>query len=226
MKAKHFAWAGVLAVAVLAAAMIVRPGESVSADEQQKAASQGSLFSRLTAPRRETAVLPEGTSIPVRLSQGISTEKNNAGDRFSATLDAPLIVNGKTLAPRGAEVSGILTQVADAGRVEGRASLTMVLRDLVIEGDDYSLTTQPLTLIARSTKKRDAAVIGGSAAAGALIGAIAGGGKGAAIGAGVGGGSGTGYVLATKGEPVAYGPEARFTFRLSEPLELPVYETK
>jgi hypothetical protein len=39
----------------------------------------------------------------------------------------------------------------------------------------------------------------------------------------VGGGSGTGYVLATKGEPVAYGPETRFTFSLTEALDLPVY---
>ena len=80
-----------------------------------------------------------------------------------------------------------------------------------------------MTLVARSTRKKDATVIAGGAALGAAIGAIAGGGKGAAVGAGVGGGSGTGYVLATKGEPVEYGPETRFTFALSQPLDLPVY---
>jgi len=223
MTKKHFLWAGgIAAAAVLAGILIARPGSTVSADEQ-KAAPRESFFSRLTGPRREMLVVPEGTSIPVRLAQGVSTEKNNAGDPFTATLDGPLVVNGKTLAPRGSGVSGLLTDVIDSGRVEGRASLTMVLRRLTIDGEDYSLTTQPLTLVARSTKKKDAAIIGGSAVAGAVIGAIAGGGKGAAIGAGVGGGSGTGYVLATKGDPVAYGPETRFTFRLTEPLELPVY---
>ena len=225
MTKKNFFWAGGIAAALLAGILIARPGSTVSADEQ-KAAPQESFLSRLTGPRREIAVVPEGTSIAVRLSQGISTTKNNAGDPFSASLDGPLVVNGKTLAPRGSVVSGMLTDVVDAGRVEGRASLTMVLRRLTVDDKGYSLTTQPLTLVARSTKKKDAAIIGGSAAAGALIGAIAGGGKGAAIGAGVGGGSGTGYVLATKGDPVAYGPETRFTFRLSEPLELPVYNNK
>ncbi|HEV2762635.1 MAG TPA: hypothetical protein VGV38_06540, partial [Pyrinomonadaceae bacterium] len=44
----------------------------------------------------------------------------------------------------------------------------------------------------RSNRKRDAVFIGGGAATGALIGAIAGGGKGAAIGAILGGGLGTG----------------------------------
>jgi hypothetical protein len=108
--------------------------------------------------------------------------------------------------------------------VKGVASLTMELQTLVVDGKEYDLETLPLTRVARNTRKKDAAIIGGGAAAGAVIGAIAGGGKGAAIGAGVGGGSGTGYVLATKGQPVAFGPEARFTFYLDKPLELPVYQ--
>jgi hypothetical protein len=223
---KHLFWAGGIAsVIILAGVLIARPGSTVSADEKDegKATAQESFLSRITGPRREKAVVPEGSRLAIRLSQGISTERNNAGDPFSATLDGPLVVNGKTLAPAGSVVSGMLTDVVDSGRVEGRASLTMVLRRLDVDGKDYSLNTDPLTLVARSTKKKDAAIIGGAAAAGAVIGAIAGGGKGAAIGAGVGGGSGTGYVLATKGVPVAYGPETRFTFRISEPLELPVY---
>ena len=168
-------------------------------------------------------MVPAGTRIAVRLEHGISTKKNTSGDEFTASLDGPLTVNGKVAAPRGSTVTGLLTDVTDAGRVEGRASLTMVLRKLAVGDEEYTLSTQPMTFVAKSTKKKDAAVIGGAAAAGAVIGAIAGGGKGAAIGAGVGGGSGAGYVLATKGEPVAYGPETRFTFSLTEALDLPVY---
>jgi hypothetical protein len=160
----------------------------------------------------------------VRLNHAISTEKNSPGDQFTASLDRPLIVDGKVVAPAGSKVVGQLTQVREAGRVQGRASLTMVLRELVLENGKYDLKTQPLTLVARSTKKKDAVIIGGGAVAGAIIGALAGGGKGAAIGAGVGGGSGTGYVLATKGKAVAYGAETRFTFALTEPLQLPVYK--
>jgi hypothetical protein len=222
---KHFliAGGGLAAIAVLAGVLLSRNSSTVSADAQPAAQNQ-SFFSRLSAPRQEILTVPGGTRIAVRLEQGISTEKNNAGDTFGATLDGPLVANGKTLAPAGTKVTGLLTDVTEAGRVEGRASLTMTLRHVFVSNKDYTLSTQPLTLVARSTKKKDAAIIGGSAAAGALIGAIAGGGKGAAIGAGVGGGSGTGYVLATKGEPVAYGPETRFTFALTEPLDLPVYK--
>ena len=220
-KSIFIASGAVAGIAVLTAALIGRPGSTVSADAQSDSQSKG-FFARLTSPRRQLVMVPAGTRIPIRLQQGISTEKNNAGDTFAATLDAPLTVDGKTLAPAGTRVEGLLTNVVDSGRVEGRASLTMILRHMTVGGDDYTLSTQPLTLAARSTKKKDAKIIGGSAAAGAVIGAIAGGGKGAAIGAAVGGGSGTGYVLGTKGDPVAYGPETRFTLVLTEAMDLPV----
>jgi hypothetical protein len=211
----------VAGLAVLAAALTGRPGGTVSANAQPGAKDEG-FFARLTGTRQELLMVPSGTHIAIRLQQGISTERNNPGDTFAATLDGPLTVNGKTLAPAGTAVEGLLTDVTDSGRVQGRASLTMVLRHMTLGGEDYTLSTQPVTLVARSTQKKAVKIIGGTAAAGALIGAIAGGGKGAAIGAAVGGGSGTGYVLATKGEPVAYGPETRFSFVLTEAIDLPV----
>lgn len=217
------AGSGVVALTLLSYAMIARQGENVAASDEPASSEKKSFLERITGPlRQETAAVPAGTRIHVRLEQAVNSERNSAGDTFTAWLDGPLTREEKVLAPSRSKVYGMLTQVTPSGRVKGRASMTMVLRKLVVNGKEYDLNTQPLGLAARSTKKKDAAIIGGAAAAGAAIGAIAGGGKGAAIGAGVGGGSGTGYVLATKGEPVAYGPEARFTFTLTEPVELPV----
>jgi hypothetical protein len=173
---------------------------------------------------RQTTRMPAGTRIHVRLDDSISTERNSSGDRFAASLDGPLMADRRVLAPSRSRILGELVSVKESGRVSGRARLTITLKKLVVGSKEYDLETYPLTLVASSTVKRDAGVIAGSAAAGAAIGAIAGGGKGAAIGAGIGGGSGTGYVLATKGAPVAHGPESRFAFTLSQPLELPVYD--
>lgn len=216
------AGAGIAAAAVLSYSLLYQGDPSASADSASPSGTR-SFFSRLSrGPERMT--LPTNTKIPIRLEHAISSEKNSPGDTFTGWLDGPLMVDGKVVAPSHSMIVGQLRQVQESGRVQGVASLTMVLQRLVVDGQEYDLETLPLTRVARQTRKKDAAIIGGSAAAGAVIGAIAGGGKGAAIGAGVGGGSGTGYVLATKGEPVAYGPEARFTFYLSQPLELPVYE--
>ena len=216
------AGAGIAATAVLSFSLLNQGDPSASADSASPAENE-SFFSRFSRePERVT--LPANAKLPIRLEHAISSEKNSSGDTFTGWLDGPLTVDGKLLAPSHSKIIGRLTQVKDSGRVEGVASLTMVVEKLVVDGKEYDLETLPVARAARRTRKKDAAIIGGSAAAGAVIGAIAGGGKGAAIGAGVGGGSGTGYVLATKGEPVAYGPEARFTFFLSQPLEMPVYQ--
>lgn len=219
------AGAGIAAAAALGWTLMDRGEATVAADGSSTSpAEHRSFFARLTGGPEEIT-LPAETKISIRLEQGISTKKNSAGDTFTGWLDGPLTVNGKTLAPSHSKVAGKLTQVKDAGRVEGLASLTMVLHTLEVDGEEYDLETLPLSRVARNTKKKDAAIVGGGAAAGAIIGAIAGGGKGAAIGAGVGGGSGAGYVLATKGEPVEFAPETRLTFYLSGPLRLPVYES-
>ncbi len=209
----------IAAATVVSFAMMNRPRSSVEADHPP-AQQQNSIASRIFGP--ETVTAPAGTKIYIRLEQAIHSERNSPGDQFTASLNGPLVMDGKVLAPSRSKVIGRLTDVKPSGRVEGRARVTMVLAKLMVDGTDYDLETQPLTLVARSTQKKDAAVIAGGAAAGAVIGAITGGGKGAAIGAGVGAGSGTGYVLATKGAPVAYGPESRFSFTLSSPVELPV----
>lgn len=214
----------VAAAALLSFALLGRRDNPVQASAGRAAGEPTSLLSRIAAPLGPQKItVPAGTRIRIRLEEPISTERNSSGDSFQASLEGPLLVSDKLLAPSRSSIEGQLIQVTESGRVKGRASLTMVLRKMYVDGKEYDLRTESLTLVARSTKKKDAAVIAGSAAVGAAIGAIAGGGKGAAIGAGVGGGSGTGYVLATRGEAVAYNPEARFTFTLAEPVQLPIY---
>ena len=105
--------------------------------------------------------------------------------------------------------------------MKGRASIELTLTEIMRgNGDSLNIATKPYSAVAESTKKRDAAIIGGGAGVGAAIGAIAGGGKGAAIGAAVGGGAGTGTVLATKGKEIHYSPETRIPFTLTTSIEI------
>jgi hypothetical protein len=50
--------------------------------------------------------LPAGTLIPVRINQWLSSDRNHAGDTFSAVLDQPLVVHGWVVARRGQTVIG------------------------------------------------------------------------------------------------------------------------
>jgi hypothetical protein len=137
-----------------------------------------------------------------------------------ASLAEPVIVDGKMIFEKGMKVRGKVVDVQESGKVKGRASIRLVLTDIVRDGANVPVQTKPFVAVAEDTKKRDAAVVAGGAGVGAAIGAIAGGKKGAGIGALIGGGAGTGTVLATKGKDLTYPPETRLSFTLAIPLEI------
>jgi hypothetical protein len=164
--------------------------------------------------------VPAETPLEVLLDGSLSSDKSSAGDKFEASLAAPLVVDGATLLEKGAKFHGRVVAAEGSGRVKGLASLTLVLTDVVHEGKTTPITTKNWALEAESTKKKDGVIVGGAAAVGTAVGALSGGKKGAAEGAAVGAGAGTGAVLVTKGKEVELGPEAKLKFTLEKPVSL------
>ncbi len=168
-------------------------------------------------PRQVT--LNAGMLLPVRLIDGLTSERNNPGDTFTGSLDQPLVVDGLVIAERGARVEGRVVASDRGGKVSGVAALSVELTRIHLsDGQIISVRTDSFERKAEQAHKTDAAKIGGGAALGAIIGAIAGGGKGAAIGAGVGGGAGAGDVLLTRGKAATLPSETRISFRLNAPV--------
>lgn len=160
--------------------------------------------------------LNAGALLPVRLIEGLSTERNNPGDMFTGTLEQPLIADGWVIAERGARVEGRVVSADKGGKISGVATITVELtRVHLSDGQTLSIRTENFAKRAEATHGRDAAKIGAGAAIGAAIGAIAGGGKGAAIGAGAGGAAGTADVLLTRGHAATLPSETHISFRLS-----------
>jgi hypothetical protein len=154
--------------------------------------------------------------VAVRLIETVSSDKNHPGDTFTGTLDAPLVVDGLVLAERGARVEGKIVQSQQAGRIKGLSSIALALtRVNLSDGQRVEISTDSFTKMGPQSRMADAEKIGGGAALGAIIGAIAGGGKGAAIGAGVGGAAGTGTVAATRGKPAVLPSETKISFRIN-----------
>ena len=164
--------------------------------------------------------LPEGTNIVVRMIDGVDSEVNRVGQTFAASLDEPVLLNGETVIPRGADVVVKLTDAAESGKLAGRSELTLDLVSVKVNGKVVDVNTETVSRESSSRGKRTAKVLGGTVALGAIIGAIAGGGKGAAIGAGAGAATGVGVEVLTHGQRVKIPSETRLTFVLETAVRL------
>ena len=170
------------------------------------------------APHKVT--LNAGMLIPVRLVDGLSSDRNVAGDTFTGTLDHELVVDGFIIAERGARVEGRVVASDHGTRIKGDAAIAVELTRIhTTDGQNVAIQTDSFERHSTANHNMDAAKVGGGAVLGAIIGAIAGGGKGAAIGAGAGGGAGAGDVLLTR-KPATLPSEMRIRFRLRSPVTL------
>lgn len=159
--------------------------------------------------------LRSGILLSARTVEGLSSERNQIGDTFTATLDQPLSVDGWVIAERGARLEGKIVQSQRAGRVKGLSNLAIELTQLVTsDGQRIPIQTETFEKRGESSTGQDAAKVGAVAAIGAAIGAIAGGGKGAGIGAAAGGAAGAGDVMLTRGKPAVLPAETHINFRL------------
>ena len=159
--------------------------------------------------------LRAGMLLSARTVEGLSSERNQIGDTFTATLDQPLSVDGWVIAERGAHLEGKIVQSQRAGRVKGLSNLAIELTQLVTsDGQRVPIETETFEKRGESSTGQDAAKVGAVAAIGAAIGAIAGGGKGAGIGAAAGGAAGAGDVMLTRGKPAVLPAETHVRFRL------------
>ncbi len=169
-------------------------------------------------PPPQKVTIPAGTTLAVRLVDGIDSEKNQTGETFRATLNSPLSAEGDIAIPSGYDVEGHLVEVKSAGKFAGQSVVVMQLDRISVGGKSYSIQTDQYKREGSSRGKNTAAKVGAGAAIGAIIGGIAGGGKGAGIGAAAGGGLGGGVQAATKGQQIKLPSETVVNFTLQNPL--------
>ncbi len=164
--------------------------------------------------------IPVGTLITVRMIDKVDSEQTRLGQTFRASIDEPILVNGQSVIPRGADADVKLVEDKESGKFEGRTVLTLVLQRVMVNNRMVDVTTGDVTKESSSRGSRTAKVVGGTTALGAIVGALAGGGKGAAIGAASGAAVGGTAEAVTKGQVVKIPAETRLTFTLQQPVQL------
>jgi len=170
----------------------------------------------------DPVALPEHTAIRVTLDQALASNQSRPGDHFDATVSEPVVVDGKTVIPQGAHAEGLVVDAQQSGRLKGRARLQLALQTVDVDGRNYNVRTLSHPRIGRDHKKRNWEWIGGSAAGGAVIGALAGGGTGALIGGPVGAGAGATVALVTGKKDIKLRAETPLKFELAEPVTIKV----
>jgi len=169
-----------------------------------------------SAPKR--LIIDQGTQLAVRLIDPIDSERNQTGDTFHATLNAPLTSDGEQAVPAGTELTGHLVDVKSAGKFAGQSVVVLQLDSLSSGGKTYSLQTDQYRKEGKARGKNTAEKVGGGAILGGVIGAIAGGGKGAVIGTAAGAGVGGGAQAASKSQQIKLPSETVLNFTLQAPI--------
>lgn len=187
----------------------------VALPPQLRSGPQTTAATNAPAPPEPAAlVIPASTPIRVRLGETLDTKRNRAGDKFTATLAEPIVIEGETVLPKGTSFSGHVTEARTSGRFKGKALMGLSLDSFQLNGQEYKIATTGTERLSKGHKKRNWGFIGGGAAGGAGIGALAGGPVGALIGAGAGAAAGTGVAAFTGKKNVTIPVETAITFRL------------
>ncbi len=171
--------------------------------------------------RYETVTVPRSTEFEATLNQELSTKRNRAGDRFTATLDRPVTDGRLVLIPAGATIHGKVT-AAGKSRDSGQKELRVVVTSISVRGRTYPVAatiTETRARTKRTSVGETALKIGIGTAAGAILGRVIGGdSEGTLIGAAVGAVVGTAVAIGTHGSEAILDQGSVLRFRLDEPL--------
>lgn len=205
---------------------IILAGCAKSATPDSASSPSGSSPAASSSEKKEASsrpralVVPADTEITVVLDQAIGSKTSSTGQTLTATVAAPIDIEGRVAIPKGARAIGRVKEAKAAGHFKGGAVLELALTSVTINDKQYEIQTSAPALTTKGKGKRTAAMVGGGAGGGAAIGAVAGGGKGAAIGALVGAAAGVGGAGLTGNRDITLPAETALTFKLLQPLEI------
>jgi hypothetical protein len=157
--------------------------------------------------KNENQEFARGTPVYIRLQHTISSATAEPGDSFTAVLDEPMMLEGKTMIPEGTEISGHVVAARKSGPMHRPGYLRLTLSSLNINGKNVAIQTSSIFIEGGIFNHRNIAYIGGGTGAASLI---------------RGDHDGTGHNAAyvTGKQEVGFTAERRMGFRLLQPLTI------
>jgi hypothetical protein len=170
-----------------------------------------------------TLEAPSGTELVVRTVERIDSKTAGPDQIFSAIVEQAVTdASGRVIIPESSSAQLVIRNVS-AGGATGSPEMVLDVQSITVDGRKYDVSTSDLTQDSNrgiGTNSRTATTVGGGAAVGTIIGAIAGGGKGAVIGGLIGAAGGAATQVLTKGQNVHVPAETVLRFRLDKTVTL------
>jgi hypothetical protein len=114
-------------------AAAAKPAATAKPAAAKPAAAKHAVANKPPEPTTMVTV-PKGTAISATVGQTLATDKNKVGDLFAATLTTPVELEGMTVIPKGAKVTGRIVKVK-------KHELKVTLASVVVHGKSYDLET-------------------------------------------------------------------------------------
>lgn len=173
-----------------------------------------------------SVTLDAGTRIQADLQQELSTRNNSEGDEFSATVAASVTRGDTVVVPSGAVLHGTVTAVQSRSE-DAAAVLTVDFTSLEVRGEERPISARLVSANpeerSNSSTAEDAARVGLSAAAGAILGkVVTGEDEGVVVGGAAGAAAGTAIVLGNRESWAVLPAGSRITVELTGPHQVPV----
>ena len=173
----------------------------------------------LTKPTVEKTV-PSGTVLKLEMVDSVSSADSTPGDTFEARVAEDVVVDGKVAIPASSTVSGRIVTARGLKAIGGRALLSLEFNSVETPSGEVPIQAT-WSREGKSETKKDAAIIGGSAAGGALLGRVmdkSHEAKGTLVGGLIGGAAGTAIAAGTKGEEIQLPSGTQLTVHLQSPV--------
>jgi len=205
-------------------------------------------FAQQNAPEvlKEGITVPEGTVIPITLTDYLNTRNSQVGDAFYAETVYPIWIQQTLVIPKGSNIRGTVTEVVRPGRIKGKGRLTARFDDILLpNGVCVAMSAAFRGIhgpgeekVARGAESvegggsvgEDVETIIGTTSSGTVLGTLIGGvssgrpGTGAAIGAAAGAAAGLAQVLFSRGRELVIEPGTRFDLEIKRPMSFALNE--
>lgn len=185
------------------------------------------IFISFTLSNAQSASInevPSGTRLWLKADASVDSKFSSVDDTFMARLSRPLVIRDVIVIDAGTKIEGRVVRSNEAGFGGRNGKLILVFETMFFDKDETREIRGELVdaLNAGSSQMINAGAIGGSTAAGALIGVSTRSKSGGFIGAGIGAGGGIAFALLRKGKNVSIEKDEEFEIKLVQRLDLPV----